>query len=189
MTDYKQQDEREVTMRFLNAIGRGNAVLTAGDRPDVIALIDGMRIGIEETKYHSDEQLGQSGSLLRNQEKKTAKLNLNQSYTVSSVADPIPALVARIQDKINISSKYDVSHIDQLWLLISGQVPQLGAVGATYVIPWLVDIAKLNAATHKLLTDSAFSAVHFHLMMTGTVFTWSRGTKWSQCDLRKGPSL
>ena len=167
-------------MRFLHDVGRRDAVLEIGDRPDIIALIDGMRIGIEETKFHSDEQLENSGSLLRNQEKKTAKLNPNSSYTTAGIIDPLPALIARIRDKITIASNYDTSRFDQLWLLISGQIPELGAVAATFAIPQFVNIAALNEATHEILTTSSFSAVHFHLIMSHTVFTWSQGTKWYQ---------
>jgi hypothetical protein len=177
----KQQEERDLTMRFLQAAGRRNAVLEIGDRPDVIALIDGMRIGIEVTKFHSDEQLENSGSSLRNQEKKTAKLNPNSSYTTAGVIDPVPALIARIKDKINIASNYDASQFDQLWLLISGNIPELGAVAATFAIPQFVNIAELNEATDKILATSSFSAVYFHLIMSHTVFMWSQGTKWYQC--------
>lgn len=176
----KQQEERYLTMRFLHSIGRGDTVLEIGDRPDVIALIDGMRIGIEETKFHSDEQMENTGSALRNQEEKTARLNPNSSYTTAGVIDPLPALIARISDKTTIASGYDTSQFDQLWLLISGQIPKLGAVTATFAIPQFVNIAALNETTHEILRNSSFSAVHFHLIMSHTVFTWSKETKWYQ---------
>ena len=169
-----------MTMRFLRTVGHVNAILETSDRPDIIALINGMRIGIEETKFHGDEQLESSGSALRKQEEKIARLNPNKPYTAAGVVDPVPALIARIGDKVDIASNYNVSRFDQLWLLISGQIPKLGAIATTCMIPEFVNTIALNEATHEILTTSAFTKVHIHLIMSRTVFTWSKETKWYQ---------
>ncbi len=172
----KQQEELELTRRFFVLFGHPDAKLEAVDCPDVIAIVDGHRIGIEVTQFHSDEQSGTSGSPLRAEEAQKVIQAEGRPYSMSGKANPLTGIVARIQDKVERATKYDSSRYSELWLLISSQVP--GAVASTFISPSLVDIPKLNETTHKLLTMSPFVAVYLHLVMTHNLFSWSRENQW-----------
>ena len=182
----KQQEETELVKRFLALLGHPHAQLQAGDRPDVVAIIDDKRIGIEETKFHGDEQSGTSGSSLRAEEAQKSKEAAGHSYSMWGVADPLPAIVARIEDKIQRATKYDASRYSELWLLISSQLPMPGAVAATFIIQPFVNVSRLNETTHGLLTASPFSAAHLHLAMTHGLFSWSRENKWHASQVGNG---
>ena len=159
-------------------LGHPHAQLEAKDRPDIVAIIDGHCIGIEETKFHSDEQPGTSGSSLRADEVKKEKQVEGRLYFMWGVADPIPGILARIKDKIERATKCDASQYSELWLLISSQLPIPGAVTATFVFPPFVNVSWLNETTHGPLTASPFSAAHLHLTMTHGLFSWSREKQW-----------
>ena len=178
MNSRKQHEEMELVGRFLAQLGYSHARLECGDRPDLIAVIDGERVGIEETKFHGDEQPGVPGSPLRAAEAQLAKQANGHPYSMWAVADPIPGIVARIKDKIERAAKYDADQYSELWLLISSQLPMLGAVASTFVAPAFVDVSRLNDSTHGLLSASPFSAVHLHLAMTHGLFSWSREQQW-----------
>lgn len=178
MNQSKQQEELELAGRFLALLGHPQAQLEVGDRPDVVAIIDGHRIGIEVTEFHSDEQLGNSGSRLRAEETQKAKQAAGHPYSMWVEPKPLPGILARVADKIKRSTKYDSSQYSELWLLISSQLPILGALATTYAFLPFVDIEDLNKATHNLLTASPFSAVHLHLVMDHSLFSWSRENQW-----------
>ncbi|HEU0195799.1 MAG TPA: hypothetical protein VFQ88_01115 [Nevskiaceae bacterium] len=181
----KQSIEMELARRCLQDIGRGGAHLEAGDRPDVVTVIDGKRTGIEVTQFHADERSGVKGSALRAKEEKCLKISGPRATSTWIPADPHPALIARITEKITTASKYDNTCYDQLWLLISSQIPMMSATASTHTFAFLIDITKLDAATHMQLFGSAFSAVHVHLMRDHKVFSWSRAERWrGRCELR-----
>jgi hypothetical protein len=188
MSSPKQLEELELTRRFLALLGCSYSQLEVSDRPDVIATIDGHRIGIEETKFHSDEQPAISGSPLRAEESQKTKSVEDHPYSIWGVADPLPGIVARIEDKIERAIKYDASRYSELWLLISSQVPQRGAVAATFVFQPFVDVLRLTEITHSLLDASPFSAVHLHLTMTHGLFSWSREKQWYANPVPSAPS-
>lgn len=168
----------ELTRRSLRLIGHSQAQLEVADRPDVIALIDGHRIGIEESKFHGDEQSVTSGSQLRAEEAQIAKQAEGHPYSMWGVADPLLGIVARITDKIERAKKYDASCYSELWLLISSQLPMPGAVASTFVFAPFVNVSRLNEMSHDLLAASPFAAVHLHLAMTHGLFSWSRERQW-----------
>jgi hypothetical protein len=174
----KQCEEMELAARFLREIGCADVRLEAGDRPDVVALIDGNRVGIEVTQFHSDEQAGVKGSPLRAEEVKKFKDSGEHPYSQWFVPNPLPGLVARITEKISVAAAYEKTRYQQLWLLILCQLPKGGALGSTFVFPSFVDVTDLNKSTHMLLCGSSFSAAHIHLMMSHGVYSWSRSEQW-----------
>ena len=175
----KQSEEVELVARFLAEIGRTAVHLKPADRPDVVAHIDGKHIGIEVTQFHGDEQPGIKGSSLRAEESKKVSNSGGRPYSVWGIADPMPALVARINEKISAAATYGHDACDEMWLLVSSQVPKVGATAATFAFAPFVDVTKLNKATHSQLSASPFSAAYFHLMMTHNVFCWSRLSGWN----------
>jgi hypothetical protein len=174
----KQCEEIELAARFLREIGHADVRLEAGDRPDVVALIDSERVGIEVTQFHADEQAGVKGSALRAEEVKNVKDSGGRPYSQWGVANPLPGLVARINEKISVAAAYDKTGYEELWLLISSQLPKIGASISTFAFAPFVNVTNLNKATHMQLCGSSFSAAHFHLMMSHCVYSWSRSEEW-----------
>ena len=168
----------ELATRFLRDVGHADVRLETGDRPDVVAHIHGKRIGIEVTQFHADENQSVNGSALRAEEVKKAKDSGGGSYLQWGVANPMPGLVTRIKDKILAASAYNKEFYDNLWLLISSQLPKAGALGSTFVFAPLINVIDLNNATHMQLCGSSFSAAHLHLIMNQSVYSWSRSEQW-----------
>ena len=176
----KQCEEIELVKRFFCEIGRPDVPLEAGDRPDVMARVDGERVGIEVTQFHADEKPGgRGGSNLRAQEVEKVRASGGGPYPhLWGNPDPRCGLVTRINEKISTAATYDKTGYDQLWLLICSQVPAIGAIGSTYALDFLDYVTVLNRETHAQLCKSPFSAVHFYLMMSHCIFSWSCSEKW-----------
>lgn len=176
----KQRIETALVERFLQDRGSTRFHLTAGDKPDVIAQFGSKRIGIEVTQFHADEQPDARGSGLREEEERNARNAPGRAQSHFVRTNPLPALAGRIREKIATCAKYDHSRYEELWLLVSSQVPSPGSLAATFAIPLCIAVARLNEATHKKLAQSVFSAVHFHLMGNHYVFSWCRKAGWCQ---------
>jgi len=179
----KQSEELNLATQLLDALGHRHVAVMPDDRPDVLACIDGSRIGIEVTQFHADEQQGAKGSPLRATEEGLAKQSAGGSYLVWGVLNPNPALVARITDKIKTAAAYNSSRYSELWLLVAAGVPKLGAVGATLALPSFINVQDLNLTTHELLCDSSFSAVYLHALLPPAIYCWSRHKKWHTISL------
>lgn len=176
-----QRQEIACAARLLVALGYPNAPIKPGDRPDEITHINGRNIGIEVTQFHSDVHARSEGSRMRAAEEALSRQAPAQLRGMWIPTDPLPGLVARIQDKIARATAYDPTRYDELWLLISSQVSLAG-----FLFKQFVDESRLNDATHSLLTASPFAAVHLHLVMTNDMFSWSREKKWYANQLANG---
>lgn len=178
----KQSDELDLAQRFLLAAGYEHAQLTPSDRPDVIATIGVRRVGIEVTQFHADERtkLQRGGSPARAIETKLARAKPGRAYHMWISVDPIPGLISRIKDKIKLAQDYDRTEFDELWLLITGGLPKLGAVASTVALPFLVDLKKLEAATNSSLASSLYDLAYIHTHLPAGLFCWSRTTGWRQ---------
>jgi hypothetical protein len=176
----RQQDELELAGRFLRAIGCSPAYMEPGDRPDVVALINGKRIGIELTEFHPDEEQNVPGSRLRAEGEKIARNSTERVFAQWAPADPMPGLLARLRAKIDVAAAYDDKFYDELWLLVSAQVPKCGAVAATYAFVPFIDVPGLNQSTDELLRKSVFSAAYLHLLFSRLVYAWTPTEQWHQ---------
>lgn len=174
----KQQEEIDLAARFFSALGHPQTILRPSDRPDIEAEINALKIGIEVTVFHADETNTNNGSALRAAESRIAKQAPGNSYPMWGVIDPNPALVNRIQDKIEVSAKYHAGCYSEFWLLVSANIPVLGAVASTFAIPSFIDPAKLNNATHELLSKSLFSRAYIHTLLSSSLFGWSQSSGW-----------
>ena len=177
-TTPKQLEELDLATRFLAALGCAAIELEASDRPDVIVTLHGVRVGIEVTQFHADERLGSIGSPLRKAEVQLARKYPEAPHSMWGVPDPIPALVARISEKVEAALGYDESRYNELWLLITAGIPRLDAIGATLALPAFVEIEKLNQLTHAQLCDSVITQVYFHTILPRSLFGWNRNNKW-----------
>jgi len=174
----RHADEVELARRLLDALGRRYFSLTPSDRPDVLAEIEGRRIGIEVTVFHADEAINHKGSALRAAEEKTARDTPGGSYTRWGIIHSLPGLSARITDKISVATAYDQTQFDELWLLIVGQFPKLGAVASTFASPIFLSLDELTQHFDEELRGSRFGRVYLHLWLDQMVYGWSRSETW-----------
>ena len=70
------------------------------------------------------------------------------------------------------------AHESSMHHVISAQIPNHGAVAATYAFAPFIDVPKLNQATHELLSASPFSAVYLHLLFSRLVYAWTPTETW-----------
>jgi hypothetical protein len=68
----RQVKELYFTRHLVEALGYWDPLIEYSDRPDVIAVFDGLRVGIEVTELPCDEEAAQKGSRLRWEEAKKA---------------------------------------------------------------------------------------------------------------------
>ena len=186
-TTPKQREELDLAHRLLVALGHGRGHLTPSDKPDVLATITSRRVGIEVTQFHADEQPETQGrgSQARAQEAKLSRARPDTPYPMWISIDPVPGLVVRINDKIKLAAGYDRTHFDELWLLVAGGLPKLGSLASTVALPFLVDLAKLNAATNLLLASSPYDVAYIHTHLPAGLFCWLRREGWRQIELHK----
>lgn len=179
----KQAEEVDLAVRLLTALRRIPDVVEKRDRPDVLARIGRKTIGIEVTQFHADEGRGHKGSALRAKEEATARQVPGQTYGMWGITDPNPALISRINQKIDRGSNYNNSGLDEVWLLISGGAPRLGAIGSTHAIPAFLNLHDLNASTHASLERSVFSTAYTHLILPSALYCWSRDQGWHRMQV------
>lgn len=180
----KKGMELECVRRLFATLGQQCPRLFSRDRPDVIAVNGGLRIGIEVTVFHADGGMGRRGSPLRAGEEAQSRKLPNSSYAARGISDPFPGLRARIMDKIKLARGYRGKY-HKLWLLIVAQLPKSGAVGATFIVPASLKRNLLNGQFHELLARSPFDAAYLYLSMDKTVYAWSERKRWQQVA---GPS-
>lgn len=184
----KQSEELDLASRLLVAIGRENVIPIASDRPDVNVIFDGKTVGIEVTQYHGNETIiaRSKGSSARAQEVALARSRPNQSYPSWGNADPNPALVARILDKIEKAADYDSSKYYELWLLVAAGIPKLGGITSTVLFPPYVNLTTLESVIGARLQSSVFSAVYIHSHLPSALFIWSRSLGWHTLNATLG---
>jgi hypothetical protein len=173
----KKKMELKCVRRLFATLGHPYSRIYYCDRPDVIVVTGGVRIGVEVTEFHADEEMGRRGSPLRAGEEAQSRKLPNSSYAARGISDPFPGLRARIMDKTKLARGYRGNY-HKLWLLIAAQLPRLGAVGATFIVPAFLDIPRMNREFHKLLARSPFDAAYLHLLMDKTVYAWSEHERW-----------
>lgn len=175
----KQNVEIDLVRRLLEALSISTFNLKSGDKPDILAEFSSRRIGIEVTEYHGDEgQNSNRGSIQRRNEEQISRLANGGAYTMWGSLNPLPALIARIKDKIERAHSYGNLDFNELWLLIAASVPQLGAVCSTFMDPITLNLNDLNAATDKNLRNSPFSRVYLHSLLGHTLHEWSNDKGW-----------
>lgn len=184
----KQLEELELVKRLLEELGFQKVYPESRDRPDVIAKLGGRRISIEVTIFHADEGTGHKGSALRAKEEKKAKDLKGSSYATWGVPDPLPGIRTRIEEKIKRAETYDNNQYNELWLLIAAQIPNLGAMASTFIIPQFLNAERLNLEFDSLLRQSRFGRVYLYLIMNNLIFEWSLSERWCMYPSHQGKS-
>lgn len=183
----KQDRELDLAKRFLTAIGCCYSKIESNDRPDINVAIGNRNIGIEVTEFHADRgsERKPGEQTLRQAGEESARKNPGQPYTMAIPTSPYQGLEASIVDKIDKAARYDLSRVDQLWLLISAQCPSLGALPATFIINMAIDGTELDRLFHEKLLASRFNRVCLHLISDHVVWDWGRSSKWRMIAARK----
>ena len=147
---------------------------------DVIAVINGQRIGIQVTDLDTGKKRGNA----RRDESKLAHeaATKGEPYFTWGQNDPAK-LVGAIARSVEQKAKTSSSRLSEFWLLICCGVPTQGAVGSTFAMtPW-IDVASLGAATLATLEKSSYTRA-FVLPILGAedegLFQWRRGGSWSK---------
>jgi hypothetical protein len=134
--------------------------------------------------------------LARGQEKAVAKTASGRPYFMWGQNDPsvvLDAVARAITRKVEIAAKHSFDGHDEVWLLLCGGIPELGAVVSTFLMtPWL-SAADLNSATDHLLRRSKYDRC-FLLPILGAeqaFYQWERGRRWDKSvgleDIRDVP--
>lgn len=185
----KQVVECELVQRLFSALHLEGFTFKASDRPDVVATGNGRRIGIEMTVFHGDEgQNLHGGSAQRKTEEQINRNVADRPDAMPVVVDPLPALVARIKDKVKKARDYQAESFDELWLVIDASVPRLGAVASTHIVSIAVNQEILNNSSHDLLSGSSYAKVYLHLLMGGGLYEWTRADSWCVLQAPQGIS-
>ena len=103
---------------------------------------------------------------------------MTSTSTMAIPSLPYAGLKARIEDKIIKAEQYDLSQINELWLLILAQQPSLGALAATYIFASLIDPKQLDQLFHDKLLASRFSRVYLHLNADHAIWGWDKTKAW-----------
>ena len=106
---------------------------------DVVALIDGRRIGIQVT----DLDTGNVPGLARAAEAKLAHDAQGRGGVYATWAQNQPDLmIAALASSIARKSRISFAGFEEFWLLVCSGTPQAGAIASTFLItPWL-DVEK-----------------------------------------------
>jgi len=192
MTHY-ESFERPVVERFLRAGGIADPQLSNPNSPgqetgaDVVWTVDGRDIWFQVTAYHSDrgQDPNYKGSRLRREEmRKAARQQIVGSWAVR--LDPIPAIVSAVTEKVIRANGPELQRFrgrfSELILLIVSSIPQHGGTAATFLLDLALDLPRLNAATHELLSHSSFtSAYTFNILTVSgspSVYEWTSQSGW-----------
>lgn len=170
----KEQREVELARRLFTAFGLPEVQIKSQlpPRPDVLVeIIDAAkRIAIEATEYHGDEA-NHGGSPLRKQEEQDAAAGqIKGGY---GIVDSTPGLGMRICTKV--SKRYDLSNVDEFWLVIFAGIPQIGAIKSTFLPE--VNCKRLSERTVPSLEKSRFDCCHIFCVshIGPRLYSWKKG--------------
>jgi hypothetical protein len=86
------------------------------------------------------------------------------------------ALSARIAQKVRKSRDYNFAEFDQVWLLVSANIP--GAGTSTFVPHFHIGSNDLNQWTEAILAGSKYARAFLHVIMGDTLFGWDLRSGW-----------
>ncbi len=93
----------------------------------------------------------------------------------------IEAAIRRaIRRKVKIAAKHDFTGYEEVWLLVWASVPQIGAIGSTFMPPWTNGL-NVEQASANLLSSSKYDRA-FVLDTAGIgppLYAWMRGRDWA----------
>ena len=148
---------------------------------DVLTFIDKLRIGIQVTEFTNLEDDDRDVSHRRQaDEMKRVQTALKCQVTPVTWAptDFTKPILTRIHEKVEKAKKYDFKEFDEVWLLISANLPDLKRIGASFAFKPCVEEGLRNAAIVEKLAESKYHKMLLHVIVGRTIYQWERGTNW-----------
>lgn len=91
--------------------------------------------------------------------------------------------------KTEIAERHAFGGYDEVWLLISCGIPELGAVVSSFVMTALLGISDLAAATSDVLTGSRYDRVFLHPILADekAIYQWTARDGWEKHVVEVSP--
>jgi hypothetical protein len=152
---------------------------------DVIAVIEGRRIGIQVTELDTGDRPGQA----RAAEKvswREAQEKGQGTYGAWAQNDPsklVSAIARAIASKVQ-----HIGGCDDAWLLVSASVPEPGSLLSTFVITQWLPVDALDAATAGHLANGQYNYAFLHAIVGDerALYCWTPGGKWEKLTMQDG---
>src|SRR6516164_1640130 len=129
---------------------------------DVIAILDGRRIGIQVTDIDTGEVPGKA----RREESGVARDAAGRGSTYGTWAqNDREKIMAAIVRSLTRKTRMSFGGFDEFWLLMCAGVPEWSAIGATFVMTHWLTIDALDSATLHSLAASRYSRAFIHAVL------------------------
>jgi hypothetical protein len=131
---------------------------------DVLVVDAGRRIGIQVTETDTDHVPGRQ----RTKEKKICRDSGPAGYAVLEPFDrdtQLASIQRAIAGKVEIAERHWFEEFDDVWLLVSAGVPEMGAIASTLVMSPLFDASALDAVTLDCLARSKYDRAYLHCIL------------------------
>lgn len=167
-----------------------NALAGRETGADVLLLCNGRRIGIQVTEIDTGRVQGHA----RAAEKKAFGDSGLATYGAwaQNDRDELLAVVHRaISRKVGIAQTHSFDNFDDVWLLVSAGVPEMGAIASTLIMSPLIDPAALDAATSDCLNRSKYRRAYLHCIVgvERALYRWQRDGRWTKEVQHAPPSM
>jgi hypothetical protein len=140
---------------------------------DVIVMDDERRFGIQVTELDGVEGIaGTRQGQLRAQEK--AQQATNPGMYVGNAPDV--AIASRIKVKVAKSKRYAFTEVDEVWLLVVANLPDVP--GSTFVPKNRINPDVLNRISAAELTGSKYKRAFYQQIMFPALFEWTSHQGW-----------
>jgi hypothetical protein len=148
---------------------------------DVLVVLDGRRRGIQVTEIDTGPVPGHA----RAEEKKTCRASGLAAYAVLEPFDrdkQLASIQRAIAGKVEIAERHSFDEFDDVWLLVSAGVPEMGAIASTLVMSPLFAAAALDAVTLDCLARSKYERAYLHCILDveHALYSWQRGGRWEK---------
>ena len=147
----------------------------------LVNLPDGRPVGVQVTEIDPHTEPGKA----RAEEKRNAKTDRSSVYFGWGQNDcqvVLNCLARTIERKVKIAARHSFENVREVWLLVSGGIPEHGAVISTFVMtPWLSE-ANIGRATESVLQRSRYDRCFF-LPIIGAeeaFYSWKKNGRWKK---------
>ena len=182
-SERKEKQERDIVDRLLTLLGHRQFSLSkpsanAESGADVLAKFDDFQIGFQVTQYHFDagRNAGKTGSNSRGEESRRANVGLVTSMFVNPLS--IPGLEHVLREKAK--KRRSKREFPDMRLLVAASIPQDGGTASTWLDGDSLNIDEMNGQLAPILEHTGYSAAYLYIIMTGSVYQWTRETGWEK---------
>jgi len=145
---------------------------------DVLAVVGCQQIGFQVTEYDGGEENPQMkpGHMRAAEVKLKRKAGATGVYGGWGSSHVERAFSARIAQKVRKSLHYDFAEFDQVWLLVSANIPGVGT--STFLPHFHIGFDDLNQWKEAMLAGSKYARAFLHVIMSDTLFGWDLSSGW-----------